>query len=183
MRLKPKIVIDHQVRNQSDRGGAAIQLLVLHSTESHNRPGDSDLAAIAAWFDNAASQASSHVVIDADGHSARLVADDRKAWTCAAFNAVSLNIEQIGIAAEGNWPETEINECARWLARWSLKHKVPLRRGEVSGSRVVRSGVVTHAQLGAVGGGHSDPGSGYPVAAVIERAKEIKTELQKEGNQ
>src|SRR5688572_28656701 len=99
MRLKPKIVIDHQVRNQSARdAGAKVQLLVLHSTESHNRPGNEDLAAIAAWFDNPSSQASSHVVIDADGNSARLVADERKAWTCAGFNSVSLNIEQIGFA-------------------------------------------------------------------------------------
>lgn len=182
MRLKPKIVIDHQVRNQSSRDGAKIALLVLHSTESHNRPGNEDLASIAAWFDNPASQASSHVVIDGDGHSARLVADDRKAWTCASFNSISLNIEQIGIAAEGHWPKTERDECARWLARWSRKYDIPLRRGEVSGSRVVRSGVVTHAQLGAVGGGHSDPGSAYPVTQVIERAKEIKHLLKQEEN-
>lgn len=178
MRLQPKIVIDHQVRNQSARdSGVKIRLLVLHSTESHNRPGNEDLAAIAAWFDNAASQASSHVVIDADGHSARLVADDRKAWTCAGFNSASLNIEQIGIAAEGDWPKLELDECARWLARWSIKHDIPLHRGEVSGSQIVKAGVVTHSQLGAHGGGHSDPGSAYPVGRVIDRAKEIKREL------
>lgn len=181
MRLKPNIVIAHEVCNQSARdSGAKIQLLVLHSTESHNRPGDSDLAAIAAYFDNPGAQASSHVVIDGDGHSARCVSDDRKAWTCAGFNSVSLNVEQIGIAAEGDWPKTELDECARWLARWSIKHDVPLQRGEVSGSRVVKPGVVTHKQLGAIGGGHVDPGDAYPVGKVIDRAKEIKRDLLKE---
>jgi N-acetyl-anhydromuramyl-L-alanine amidase AmpD len=177
VRLKPNIVISHEVVNQSDRDGAKIKLLVLHSTESHNRPGNSDLAAIAAYFDQSAVQASSHVVIDADGNSARCVSDDRKAWTCAGFNSWSLNIEQIGIAAEGDWPKPELDECARWLARWSIKHDVPLRRGAVSGSAITKSGVVTHSQLGAVGGGHSDPGSAYPVSKVIARAKEIKHEL------
>lgn len=176
-RLQPNIVIRKRVRNQSSRGGIRPRLMVLHSTESHNRPGDSDLAAIVNWFDNPAAQASSHVITDADGNSARCVEDEAKAWTCAGFNGVSLNVEQIGFASQGQWADAELWETARWLAWWSKKWNIPLRRGRVSGSTIIRSGVVTHAQLGSIGGGHHDPGSNYPVRRVIRRARRIKRAL------
>lgn len=180
MRLKPKIVLRHQVRNRSSRAGAKPQLIVLHSTESHNRPGNADLAAIAAWFDNPSAEASSHVVVDADGHSARLVDDDEKAWTQAAFNPWSLSIEQIGFASQGKWDERELKETARWIAHWHRKWGIPIKRGKVRGSSVVEPGVVLHSDLGAVGGGHSDPGPNYPFNRVLALAREINDQLRKE---
>lgn len=178
MRLTPRVMIDRKVRNRSSRGGVKPAIIVLHSTESHNREGTDDLASIASWFDNPASQASSHVVTDADGFSARLVPDEEKAWTCAGYNALSLNIEQIGFAGASIWSHAELDETARWIAKWSLKHNIPIRRGRVFQGRVLRKGVVTHKQLGQLGGGHVDPGDSYPVKRVLARAKEIKTRLQ-----
>lgn len=179
-RRKPNVVLRRIVCNQSARdAGSALKLMVLHSTESDNRPGDSDLLAIANWFDNPAAQASAHVVVDGDGQSARCVEDDRKAWACAGYNSVSLNIEQVGRASQSDWSPMELRETARWLALWSLRHDIPLRRGRVLAGRVVRRGVVTHSQLGSYGGGHSDPGSHYPVKKVIELARRIKADLQK----
>ena len=170
-RTKPNVVVDRDVVNQSSRGGATVRLLVLHSTESDNRAGKADLKALADWFDNPAAQASSHVLTDADGNSARCVPDAEKAWTQAGFNPYCLSIEQIGRASQGEWDDDELRETARWLAKWSREQKVPLVRGAVSGSSITRAGVVTHSQLGAYGGGHSDPGEGYPVDRVIELAK------------
>lgn len=179
MRLKPKIVIDTKVRNRSSRAGVKPQIVTLHSTESHHRPGNADLAAIAAWFDDPAANASSHVVTDADGHSARLVPDDERAWTCAAYNAVSLNIEQIGFASQDDWAEAELKETARWIAKWSLKHDIPIQHGRASNGQVRRAGVVCHSELGAEGGGHSDPGRGYPMGKVLDLAREFKRELKR----
>lgn len=169
-RAYPKVVVRRSVRNQSARTGVP-QLIVIHSTESDNRPGSGDLAAIGAWFDNAAAQASSHVCVDADGTSARFVSDERKAWHCAGYNSVSLGVEQIGRASQQSWTRDEIRETARWVAYWSRQHHIPIRRGQVAGGRVIRSGVVTHADLGMAGGGHHDPGGGYPLQGLLNLAK------------
>jgi N-acetylmuramoyl-L-alanine amidase-like protein len=180
-RIRPNVVLRENVINQSDRtAGVPLNLIVLHSTESHNRPGDSDLAGVAGWFDNPAAQASSHVIVDADGSSARCVPDDRKAWTCEAYNSASLNIEQIGFASQGrkgwrrNW--RELRETARWIARWSRQHRIPIRRAHVANGVVTRSGVTTHAKLGSAGGGHHDPGD-YPFRRVLLLARLYKLAL------
>lgn len=178
LRLKPRVVIDKKVVNRSDRFPVDVDLIVLHSTESHNRPGNADLAAIVGWFDNPDSDASSHVIVDADGNSARCVRDADKAWTCANYNSASLNIEQIGFASQGgrawrhNWKE--LRETARWIAQWSLRWDIPIRRAIVAGGVVARSGVATHKQLGREGGGHVDPG-GYPMRRVLTLARLYKT--------
>lgn len=172
MRLQPNIKLRVNVVNQSSRDGHIPIVIVLHSTESTNIPHDArDLAAVTNWFNNPAAQASAHVITDADGHSARCVPDDRKAWAAyPTFNYLGLHVEQIGFAAQGSWAETELHETARWLAEWHLRHGIPLRRGETRGTLVTRTGVVTHAQLGAAGGGHTDPGVNYPVDHVIDLA-------------
>lgn len=173
-RALPSVVIRRNVRNQSSRNGVRPRLIVIHSTESHNRPGSGDLAAIGTWFDNPRAQASSHVCTDADGHSARYVGDRAKAWHVAGYNAVSLGIEQIGQASQGSWSEAEINETARWCALWSIRWGIPLTHGQVGSGMVVKAGIVTHASLGAMGGGHHDPGSAYPLSHMIRRARHYK---------
>lgn len=172
--MKPEVT--HNVRNQSARStSAAPVLIVLHTTEGHNRPGVGDLKDLAAFFDNPAVEASSHVANDAEGHDARMVPDERKAWTCAGFNSVSLNIEQIGFAStsKAEWfkqASHQLANTAKWIAFWHEKFGIPTRRGAVRGSTVTRSGVVGHKQLGAEGGGHVDPGSAYPIDYVIDLA-------------
>jgi hypothetical protein len=173
-RVQPHVRVRRLVRNYSSRQGARPLLIVIHSTESHNRPGNADLAAIGEWFDNPAAQASAHVCTDGDGYSARFVRDQEKAWSCVNFNRVSLNIEQIGFASDprASWHDrhAELEETARWIARWNRLWGIPIRRGAVRGMAVTRSGVVTHNQLGQLGGGHHDPGPNYPMADVLGRA-------------
>jgi N-acetyl-anhydromuramyl-L-alanine amidase AmpD len=173
MRIHPKVVVRRNVRNQSARSVSKPDLIVVHTTESHNRPGNADLAAIGDWFNNPAAQASSHVCTDADGTSARYVPDSRKAWAQAAFNSRALSIEQIGQAAQGKWADAELDETARWIARWSKKYGIPIRRSDGS-----RSGVTRHMDLGAAGGGHSDPGVRYPIDDVLRRARAFKKRLK-----
>lgn len=178
MRTRPNVVLRRRTPNRSARpAGTPILLLVLHSTESHNRPGTGDLAAVCDWLARPETEASAHVIVDAEGQSARLVADEEKAWHCGVMNGVSLGVEQIGRAAQGKaaWKDAprELDETARWLARWSLKWDVPLRRGRVDGSRVREAGVVAHGELP---GDHWDPGE-YPFALVIDRAREFRRAL------
>lgn len=171
---KPSVVLTRISPNRSARSGP-IQLIVLHSTESDNiEASDADLAGVAGWFANPASQVSAHVITDADGHSARCVADAEKAWHVAAYNSAALGIEQIGRASQSVWGSSELMETARWIALWSRRHEIPIQHGAVSGGTVTRPGVVTHADLGAAGGGHTDPGSAYPLHAVLEQAKHFR---------
>lgn len=176
-RFVPHVVYSKRSPNQSSRNGVRPSIIVLHSTESDNRTGNGDLQAVCDFLCRPATQASSNVIVDADGHSARLVADEGKAWAQAGYNSVALSIEQIGRAASEKWTRDEIREAARWIARWSKKYDIPIRRGAVSGGRVIQPGVVTHKMLGAVGGGHFDPGPNYPVDAVLALARWYRSKL------
>lgn len=181
-RIKPNVKVRKISPHQSERAVPTPNLIVLHSTESDEVPHSAaDLKAVAGWFQNPAAQASSHVIVDADGNSARCVPDSRKAWTCVNFNSVSLNIEQIGYASFGRrrWRKRwrEIRESARWIARWSKKYEIPIRRAKVRGSAVIFTGVTTHEALGVAGGNHNDPGP-YPMRRVLILARFYKAALR-----
>ena len=174
-RAFPDVKVRMNVACQSTRTGD-IQLIVLHDTEGGNIPNSvADLKGLGEYFDRPSTQASSHVGVDADGHSARYVQPHKKAWTQAYWNQVSLSVEQIGFAVE-NWnapaKDKEIHETARWIALWHREQGVPIRRGRVSaGGSVLRSGVVQHRELGNLGGGHHDVSASYPMARVLRLAK------------
>jgi N-acetyl-anhydromuramyl-L-alanine amidase AmpD len=90
-RHHPNVTVRKNVANQSSRNGARIGLIVLHDTEGGNVPNSSrDLQGLADFFDRPAVQASSHVGVDQDGNSSRMVPDSQKAWTQAFYNPVSL---------------------------------------------------------------------------------------------
>ena len=181
MRLRPKVVHRNYVVNQSSRKGAQIKGIVVHSTEGNNVPNSAaDLIGLGTWFDNPRAQCSSHTGVDGDGQSARYVKDYFKAWTCAHYNPVTLNVEIIGKAAEGRsvWfsRTPQLDEVARWIAHWSIKHKIPIRKGAVSSitRSFTKTGVVRHSELGAAGGSHHDPGAGFPLRYVMVRARLYK---------
>lgn len=179
-RVTPRVVVRKLVRNRSSRRGVRPTLIVIHSTESDNRPGTSDLAAVAGWFDNPSSQASSTVIVDAEGQSARCVPDSEKPWTQAHYNSVSLSIECIGRAAQTAWTADEVREAARWIALWSVRHGIPIRKGRVDSSgRVVRSGVLRHSELGALGGNHHDPGRAFPLRSCLRLARYYRAQRRK----
>jgi hypothetical protein len=174
-RVKPKVVVRHNSPCRYERGMAQPPLLiVLHSTEGQNKlKSVEDLEGLGNMFGSLSFEASSHVAVDGDGWSARFVSDRDAAWHVADFNRVALGIEEVGFAA-GTWNKRERREAARWIAQWSHEHGIPIRHGGVSGASVVRSGIVRHSDLGAAGGGHSDPGDHYSVKSVIRWARLFK---------
>jgi N-acetyl-anhydromuramyl-L-alanine amidase AmpD len=177
-RYHPHVVVRRRSPNQSSRNGARPRIIVLHSTEGSNIPNSTaDLRGCTDFLCRPGVEASSHVIVDGDGHSARLVADDAKAWTCARYNPFSLNIEQIGHAASERWTRDEIRETARWIARWSKKYNIPIRVGAVNGGLVTKPGIVTHKMLGVIGGGHVDPGPRYPLEACLRLARFYRGKL------
>jgi hypothetical protein len=169
-RHHPSVDVTRMSPNQSDRGGARPTLVVVHATAGHNRPGIADLAGLAGWFGDSASQVSSHVATDNEGNSARFVPDDRKAWHCAAYNRMSLGIEQIAPGDGSEITRDMYRETGRWIALWSKRWDIPIREARVENGRVLRSGVIRHSSLGTLGGNHSDPGR-YDMHAMLSLAR------------
>jgi N-acetylmuramoyl-L-alanine amidase-like protein len=162
----PRPEITASVVNQSSRNGVKPKIIVLHTTEGHNRPGLSDLRGLVSFFDNAANQVSSHVANDAEGNDARIVPDERKAFTQAAFNSVSLSIEQIGLASQSEFPAAQLRNTAQWIAHWSKKFGIPITHSTTHG-------ICQHKDLGIRGGGHHDCGPNYPLAKVLSMARSM----------
>lgn len=152
-------------KNWPGRAAIPVNRLVLHSTESNPLSG----RAVSAYLAAGSTQADVHVVIDTNGDLYRLVPDGHKAWHVANQNFDTLGIEQVGRAAQTSWPEVQLKAVAKQLACWSRKYNVPLRDARKGGR-----GVVTHASLGASGGGHHDPGEAYPFARVIALAQQYR---------
>jgi N-acetyl-anhydromuramyl-L-alanine amidase AmpD len=169
-RYTPHVEVTNWSECKSSREGAKPTLIVIHAAVMHPVPGVKDLVNLGNLFHPISFEASSHVATDGEGHSARFVRDEDKAWHVAGFNRMALGIEQI-IMADGTGLTRDLyRETARWVARWSKKYHIPIRKGAVSGSSVIRTGVVRHSELGAVGGGHSDPGP-YDMHAMLSLAR------------
>ena len=159
------------VVNQSPRG-AVPSLIVIHCTEGQNMPGVSDLRNLGDWFDNPAAQCSAHVGVDSEGHSAQYVIDSKKAWHVGFYNSRALGIEMIGKAKQSFWPDKQMRKSAQYVAYWSKRHRIPVRKGKVSkNGAVLRSGVVRHSELGELGGNHNDPGSGFKMTRLLWLAR------------
>jgi N-acetyl-anhydromuramyl-L-alanine amidase AmpD len=165
----------HIVRNQSGRRWPILAVAV-HSTESADLPGTTDdLKAIRNWFDNPASQASSHLGIDGQGNTELWVHSHKKAWTIGAANGWTLNIEFVARAAQGgkDWEDAQIKAGARWLAYWALKYQIPIQQGNVKNINglcvCTKQGVIRHSDVTAAGfGSHTDPGPNFPMARFLE---------------
>jgi N-acetyl-anhydromuramyl-L-alanine amidase AmpD len=165
------------VRNFSGRNGARPALLVVHDTESPNASGLQDVSAIAAWFNNPAAQASSNYTTDADGNTLELVPEAEKAWAQAFFNPWSISDELIGYASQRAWPEPQLRAAAQLFAAAAIRWGIPVQHGAVSGCRIVRPGILQHADLGACGGGHHDAGAAFPIGRFIRLVGEYVAAL------
>jgi hypothetical protein len=162
--LRPDITSNSP--NQSSRNGMKPRIIVLHTTEGHNRAGLSDVQGLVSFFGNPNSQVSSHIVNDGEGHDARIVPDDRKAFTQKAFNSIALSIEQIGFASQSEFPEAQLRNTAQWIAHWSKKFGIPITHSTTHG-------VCQHKDLGIEGGGHHDCGPNYPLGRVLAMARSM----------
>lgn len=168
----------HLVRNRSSRNGKAIRAIAIHSTESNDLANSTDdLKGVRSWFNNPASDASSHLGIDGDGNTELWVPSTEKAWTILDLNAVTLNIEFIGRAAQPakDWELEQLKEGAKWAAYWGRRFGIPVKRGKVSNVRgqavVARKGIIRHSDLTHAGSGtHQDPGAGFPMSKFLSLA-------------
>jgi N-acetyl-anhydromuramyl-L-alanine amidase AmpD len=168
----------HIVRNQSERRTPVLAVAV-HSTESQDIPGTTDdLRSIRNWFDNPASQASSHIGIDGQGNTELWVHSAKKAWTIGAANSFTTNIEFVARAAQPGsaWEDAQIKQGARWAAYWCITYGIPVQQGNVRNVNGLcvcsKKGIIRHSDVTAAGfGTHTDPGPAFPMDEFLSAAR------------
>lgn len=142
------------VQNQSSRNGIRPIWFVLHYTVSPNVPGWGDVNAVVALFNRSSSQASSHFVLDAEGHCAYIVPIENKAWTEAAGNSLGVSVE---IIATGKETKLCTGPCLAELR--VIFRTVSARTGIKSQTGSIYpaiGGIVQHKDGGLAWGGHID---------------------------
>jgi len=158
--------------NYSSRGGAKVRLIVLHTAE-----GATTIESLGNFFGSSSSGVSSQVGIDDKaGTIGEYVKRGSKSWTQAEFNPVATSAELCGFAkwSTSEWKSkhaTMLDNAARWIAEESKYFGVPIVKLSSSQAQGSGRGVCAHSDLGARGGGHTDPGAGFPWSDVIAAAK------------
>lgn len=136
--------------NFSERTAGPVDLVVVH------RPVGSYLGSIEALCDPA-HQASTQGILGRPKPGApleftQLVGWSKKAWACMAFNSRSDNLEIADAAWDGTDPEAW--RVAARIVAFRLKKRGLKPRWARGGNG---SGFCRHYDLGAAGGGHTDP--------------------------
>lgn len=149
-------------QNGGTRQVSEIGLMVAHVTVSRNVPGTGDGDALCDFFRRV--KASPTWTVDNEANSWENVPLGRVPWTQAWYNRASCSIEYIGSTGrpgEGTaeWTDAQLREGGRLFARCAKLAGIPIRDGAVdSRGNILRTGLITHQELGRLGGGHTDPG-------------------------
>lgn len=155
--------------------GVPVRLIVIHTAE---RTGAS-YTSLGAVFSQPGCLASSHVGIDdTPGVVGEYVPREMKAWTQGDANPVSVSAELCGFTrwTRAQWLRDHGNmlaNCAEWLAEEALAFGLPLVKLTPAQAQSDGRGVCFHSDLGQWGGGHSDPGVGFPVEHVLKMARGV----------
>lgn len=156
----------------SSRGGASVRLIVLHTAEGARNIDD-----LGHYFQNSANQVSSHVGADNQkGVIGEYVTRGNKAWTCANYNPVAVQLELCAFSAwsRDTWlndNRTMLENCAKWIAEEAKHYGIPITALSDSQAQGNGRGVCQHKNLGAGGGGHVNCGPGFPMDKVLEWAR------------
>jgi hypothetical protein len=157
--------------NYSSRGGSSVRLIVVHTAE-----GARTIESLGSFFQGDVG-ASSHTGADDKTNTVgEYVKRGNKAWTQSEFNPVAVSIELCGFASwsTNEWRNNHDNmlrNCAAWIAEEASYYGIPIKRLNSSEAQGSGRGVCGHNELGARGGGHWDPGGGFPWDYVIDLAK------------
>lgn len=162
--IMPACRTDYSGRVWSSRNGVRPTEFVLHYTVSPNRPGWADVEAIENYF-SSSRVASSHYIMDFEGHCLRMVHGDDKAWTQGNANPWAISVEIIATGRETNrqWRESRLIKgkiLARLVRAVMDARGMRLRRVNPSGC-VFPSGWTDHNAL-ECGNDHHDVTPNFP---------------------
>lgn len=157
--------------NYSSRGGAAVRLIVIHSSE-----GATSGASLGNFFASSSSGVSSHTGIDATPNTCwEYVRRDQKAWTASSANPVAVQTELCtpsGASASftaADW-QPYLPNLAQWIKEESAAFGIPMVSLSPDQAQSGGRGVCQHSSLGSWGGGHVDCGPAFPMAQVLSMA-------------
>jgi N-acetyl-anhydromuramyl-L-alanine amidase AmpD len=165
------------------RKGKKIQVLVLHTAENQELPGQAKH--LEQWFAGSSSpQASAHEMID-NKQIVVSVDDADTAWSVDDFplNLVSKNYEMTGHASNTakDWADAyeadviklTVKEFKKDMKKYGIPpvHLTDYQILAIHNGNNTIKGVCTHADISRalkVAGGHQDPGPNFPMAAFIK---------------
>jgi hypothetical protein len=157
-------------RNYSSRGGAGVRLVVIHTAE-----GARTYQSLGSFFQGNVAASSQVGIDDTPGTIGEYVRRSDKSWTQAEFNPVSTSVELCAFArwdrAEWNRHPAMLRNVADWIAEECRHFGIPIVKLSAAQAQGSGRGVCGHVELGARGGGHWDPGPGFPWSDVIAMAK------------
>jgi N-acetylmuramoyl-L-alanine amidase len=156
--------------NYSSRGGQKVRLVVVHTTE-----GASSYQNLSAFFNGTAGTSnptSSHVGIDDTPNTVgEYVSRPNKAWTQGNANPVAVGAELCAFAKwdRATWQShpTMLSNTAQWISEECANFGIPKVKLTAAQAQGGSAGVCGHMDLGAWGGGHSDPGTSFPWDLVL----------------
>jgi N-acetyl-anhydromuramyl-L-alanine amidase AmpD len=171
-----------QAKNYTMANRLRVDLVVLHSMESQEKPNTAEN--VAAWFAGPnAPQASAHFCVDSDS-AVRCVLDRDVAWHAPGANKASIGIEHAGKAGQtaADWADeysrATLERSAQICAALCRKHRIPAQRVWPGGLRAGLRGITTHAAVSLAFGksSHWDPGTGFPMTAYVARVVALLAE-------
>jgi len=148
--------------NYSSRGGRKVDVIVVHDCEG-------SFGGSIAWFQQAKSRVSAHIVLSEDGTQAVQMVDwANKAWHVCGINPMSEGIEAAGYSAKGL-------RAPEWQALAAIvAFRLHVRGLPPVWTRGGPGGFCQHKDLGAVGGSHyditSDPSVMNTFVAMVQAA-------------
>jgi N-acetyl-anhydromuramyl-L-alanine amidase AmpD len=158
----------------------SVDLIVLHSMESPEKPGTA--RNVAKWFaGETAPQASCHYCVD-PSETICCVLDEEIAWHAPGVNSRAIGIEHAGRAAQSKaeWDDDDsmatllrsIDLCEALCLKWDIPAVLALAT-QLPTDGVWR-GITTHALVSKAfpgKGDHWDPGPNFPLDWYIGRVK------------
>lgn len=164
---KPKVNVDRR-SSGNVHGSLRPKVIVLHSTESHDRPGTSDVSGVLKFLEDHRESLGIHWVVDQEGNVGQGANLNQMVYHAKGANSFSVGIEQIGFAHSTEWKRkdrlAQLDKVAKLLAYMHKELGIPLKRSTTHG-------IALHRDFPA--GDHSDPGtaSEYPANYVIRLAQ------------
>lgn len=132
----------------------------------HTQQGDSDAEGLANYL-NGTDSVSYNLVVD-DHETIEVVPVDEGPWAAAEANSIAVHICVAGSFAE--WSHDEWMDRKRSLERMARATRAACEQYDIPEGRVLRGdgwpadpeGIAGHMDFGVRGGGHHDPGDGFP---------------------
>lgn len=168
-----------QARNYTKTNGRKIDLIVLHTMESPEKPDSAE--SVARWFASpSAPQASAHYCID-NNSAVQCVRDQDIAWHAPGANNNGLGLEHAGYARQtaAEWNDAYSQQMlalsAALTAQLCAKYAIPVQFVDALGLIKGQRGITTHRQVSEAfkKSSHWDPGAGFPLSDYVAMVKNI----------